>query len=406
MNGGARLISTSPTAVRSYSQDLGAQSPSLPSSRLGRHLGDCEESENRDWCARPRGQVNSVQAVRRPPKTAADINSPVLSGVHRLYVVSGAGSGSARALPLSAVPAAARDRRRRLNGSLDSGSMEAGDLQAHMEMVQTTVSPEAADAESASDNTGADFRREAPGAPDPSPRHSSAPLVLSPSQSKALESNLTVGPASSPENLLLPHSSAPLVLSPSQSRALQSKLCEDCSPAFLEAMRQEQRRRSSVLSIARMARKPSIAPPESPGNVALRPDAAGAARLDGSEGKDRAGHQDKQVAAAADFPYAALWEANAVAMVDVEDDGMPPDQRACTVMHMEIAVSIDAVQHLPQADMMGKCDPYVTLSFFEQKFNTAVHRNCFEAQVCYSSVSAGLFCVSAGLFCLSAGLVM
>ncbi len=152
-----------------------------------------------------------------------------------------------------------------------------------------------------------------------------------------------------------------------------------------QVMRQEQRRRSSILYLAHMARKPSIAPPESPGNVAQclpAPEAAGPARLDCSEGKERAAHEDRQVAAVADFPYAALWEANAVAMADVEDDGMPPDQRACTVTHMEIAVSIDAVHHLPQADMMGKCDPYVTLSFFEQKFNTAVHRNCFEAQVC------------------------
>ena len=29
--------------------------------------------------------------------------------------------------------------------------------------------------------------------------------------------------------------------------------------------------------------------------------------------------------------------------------------------------------------MLGKCDPYVTLSFFEQKFNTAVHRNCLDS---------------------------
>ena len=46
---------------------------------------------------------------------------------------------------------------------------------------------------------------------------------------------------------------------------------------------------------------------------------------------------------------------------------------------MQLAVSIIAVNHLPLADMLGKCDPYVTLSFFEQKFNTAVHRNCLDS---------------------------
>ena len=87
-----------------------------------------------------------------------------------------------------------------------------------------------------------------------------------------------------------------------------------------------------------------------------------------------------QRASAAPFPFAEVWEANAVAMTDVEDDGLPPDQRACIMSHMELAVSFNAVNHLPQANVLGKCDPYVTLSFFEQKFNTAVHRNCFETK--------------------------
>jgi hypothetical protein len=103
------------------------------------------------------------------------------------------------------------------------------------------------------------------------------------------------------------------------------------------------------------------------------PDAAGPAQLHGTE----AGAQLASVAAP--FPYAKWWEANAIAMIDVEDDGMPPDQRACAVKSMELAVSIIEVNHLPQADILGKCDPYITLSFFEQKFNTAVHRNCLES---------------------------
>ena len=42
-------------------------------------------------------------------------------------------------------------------------------------------------------------------------------------------------------------------------------------------------------------------------------------------------------------------------------------------------MSIIKVNHLPKADIVGNCDPYVTLSFFEQKFNTAVHRNCLDS---------------------------
>ena len=108
-------------------------------------------------------------------------------------------------------------------------------------------------------------------------------------------------------------------------------------------------------------------------SVPKPPDAAGPAQLQGTEAAE------KLASVAAPFPYAKLWEANAIAMTDVEDDGMPPDQRTCAVKHMELAVSIIAVNHLPQADILGKCDPYVTLSFFEQKFNTAVHRNCLDS---------------------------
>jgi hypothetical protein len=108
-------------------------------------------------------------------------------------------------------------------------------------------------------------------------------------------------------------------------------------------------------------------------SVPKPPDAAGPAQLQGTEAAAQL------ASVAAPFPYAKLWEANAITMTDVEDDGMPPDQRTCAVKHMELAVSIIAVNHLPQADILGKCDPYVTLSFFEQKFNTAVHRNCLDS---------------------------
>ena len=65
-------------------------------------------------------------------------------------------------------------------------------------------------------------------------------------------------------------------------------------------------------------------------------------------------------------------------MEDILEDGIPPDQRASSIAHAEYAVTIQSVAHLPQADRFGKCDPYVALTFFEQHYNTDVHKNCYD----------------------------
>ena len=65
-------------------------------------------------------------------------------------------------------------------------------------------------------------------------------------------------------------------------------------------------------------------------------------------------------------------------MEDILEDGITPDQRASSIAHAEYAVTIQSVAHLPQADRFGKCDPYVSLTFFEQRYNTDVHKNCYD----------------------------
>ena len=42
--------------------------------------------------------------------------------------------------------------------------------------------------------------------------------------------------------------------------------------------------------------------------------------------------------------------------------------------HLELAVTIKFVNRLPQEDAFGKCDPFITLSFFEQNYATEVHK--------------------------------
>ena len=68
-------------------------------------------------------------------------------------------------------------------------------------------------------------------------------------------------------------------------------------------------------------------------------------------------------------------------MKDVNTDGMPPDQRASDTQHVQLHVTIESVSHLPKTDMgPGKCDPYVTLSFFDQKFKTGIRKVTYDAK--------------------------
>lgn len=60
------------------------------------------------------------------------------------------------------------------------------------------------------------------------------------------------------------------------------------------------------------------------------------------------------------FPYARMWDAAPIDMLDILEDGLPPDERAANTPHVEINVTIKRVDHLPQKN------PFVVLSFFEQ----------------------------------------
>lgn len=72
--------------------------------------------------------------------------------------------------------------------------------------------------------------------------------------------------------------------------------------------------------------------------------------------------EKKQMRARAEnmFPYARMWDAAAIDMLDILEDGLPPDERAANTPHLEINVTIKRVDHLPQKN------PFVVLSFFEQ----------------------------------------
>jgi len=77
--------------------------------------------------------------------------------------------------------------------------------------------------------------------------------------------------------------------------------------------------------------------------------------------------ENKQMRAMAEgmFPYARMWDAAPIDMLDILEDGLPPDERAAKTPHVDIAVTIKRVDHLPQRN------PFVVLSFFEQV--TATH---------------------------------
>ena len=81
------------------------------------------------------------------------------------------------------------------------------------------------------------------------------------------------------------------------------------------------------------------------------------------------------------FPFAQWWNAVPVKMKDIKTDGMPPDQRASKSQHVQLHVTIESVSHLPKMDIgLGKCDPYVTLCLFDQKFKTRIQKMTYDAK--------------------------
>jgi len=100
-----------------------------------------------------------------------------------------------------------------------------------------------------------------------------------------------------------------------------------------------------------------------------------------------------------EFPYSSIWRTHPIHMLDILEDGLPPDQRAAKTPKIELEVKIKGLDHLPQvksgvsavfeygiagskrrpslvssSDVRRNksngnrlcSDPYVVMSFFEQ----------------------------------------
>ena len=84
---------------------------------------------------------------------------------------------------------------------------------------------------------------------------------------------------------------------------------------------------------------------------------------------------------AAQFPFADMFGApGSVDMRDITEDGMPPDQRASEASHVRLAITIKSVGHLPKLDSgLGKCDPFIELSFFDCTWQTTKRKLTYDA---------------------------
>jgi len=154
--------------------------------------------------------------------------------------------------------------------------------------------------------------------------------------------------------------------------------CSNCSQVLQEVSEMSRRKSEALIDHAKALRKPSLLPPPTPRSISEPlqtprsiPEHVGSA----NSGSFRRLKEDGEKM----FPFGDLWEVKPINMMDITEDGMPPDQRATTNMHKEFAVTIRAVSHLPQADVFGKCDPFVTMSFFEQEFCTDAKHNVYDA---------------------------
>jgi hypothetical protein len=154
-----------------------------------------------------------------------------------------------------------------------------------------------------------------------------------------------------------------------------------------EAAKQELR----LLQRARSLQRPSIAPPEPP---ELKPvpgyHSATPASLSPSHWATPISHRGAQRVLppgqtrlgddAFYFPYSHELDAGPVHMQDITEDGMPPDQRASDAEHLRLSITVKSANHLPKADAgFGKCDPFIELRFFDQKFRTKTHNMTYDA---------------------------
>ncbi len=110
-----------------------------------------------------------------------------------------------------------------------------------------------------------------------------------------------------------------------------------------------------------------------------------------------------------EFPYARIWRTHPIHMLDILEDGLPPDERAAKTPKMQLEVKIKGLHHLPQpkpgvsavfeygiTGSKGRpslvsssevrrntsngnrlcSDPYVVMSFFEQVEVTKLCDKC------------------------------
>jgi predicted nucleic acid-binding protein len=206
-----------------------------------------------------------------------------------------------------------------------------------------------------------------------------------------------------PMHRLLPDtwgSRSSLLLQGSCSRLVTDKLlCQPCEKVANDVANEIAEQKLGLLQRARSLRPPSVAPPEppelkpvpgyhsaapaslSPSHRAtlISPNRHSRGSFRGSQrvllpGQTQLGDDEFY------FPYSCEWDAGPVHMKDIMEDGMPPDQRASDVEHLRLSITVKSANHLPKADAgFGKCDPYIELRFFDQKFRTKTHNMTYDA---------------------------
>uniref|UniRef100_A0A7S0F0K5 Phosphatidylinositol-3,4,5-trisphosphate 3-phosphatase n=2 Tax=Hanusia phi TaxID=3032 RepID=A0A7S0F0K5_9CRYP len=97
-----------------------------------------------------------------------------------------------------------------------------------------------------------------------------------------------------------------------------------------------------------------------------------------SEKKQRRKIHGTEVLTPGDFIY-PFTDARYIEQSDVLEDGFVPDQRAGPPpAHMMLHARKLAVRHLPQMDASARCDPFLVLTFDQQKTSTHVAKNVYE----------------------------
>ena len=170
----------------------------------------------------------------------------------------------------------------------------------------------------------------------------------------------------------------------------KKELCEECQDSISALAKSKEEKARAAVARARSLMQPNSRPPDPPRTQCTQWEASGTTASKAgplSQETTLTSFQNTRgslpgIAPGAQFffPYSHEWDAGPVEMMDVTEDGMPPDERASDIKHAKVSVTIDTVLSLPKKDSgFGKCDPFVEVRFFEQKFRTRTHKMVYDA---------------------------